>query len=311
MRVFITGGTGFIGRALVSRLRHDGHSMVLLARSPERARTLLGDDVGLVSVGGGSGAMIDALRTCDAVVNLAGEVIVGKRWTAARRRLLEESRVGVTTSVVDAMTAAGGRPAILLSASGSGYYGDRGAEILTEASGHGDDFLARLCVAWEAAAKRATDVGVRVVVMRQGVVLGRGGGALAQMLPPFRLGLGGPIGPGRQYFPWIHLQDLVNVYCAALTDDRYHGPVNCVAPEEATGRTFARALGRALRRPAILPVPALALRALFGEGASVLLGSQRVEPRVLKDRGFTWAFPRLDAALSDAVVRSDHLIGNL
>jgi ligand-binding SRPBCC domain-containing protein len=182
-----------------------------------------------------------------------------------------------------------------------GYYGDRAAEALTEASSPGGDFLAGLCRQWEAAAEAAEELGLRVVHHRTGVVLGRAGGALVQMLPPFKLGLGGPIGSGTQYLPWIHLHDLVKIIAVAIVDDRYQGPVNGVAPEQTTSRSFAQALGRALHRPAILPVPALALKAIFGQAATVLLASQRVEPRALVDRQFAFDFPRLDQALADIV----------
>jgi len=193
------------------------------------------------------------------------------------------------------------RRGVLVSGSAVGYYGDRGDESLTESSAHGDDFLSRLCIRWESAARTAENLGVRVVLLRTGVVLGRAGGALAQMLPPFRVGVGGSIGSGRQYFPWIHLHDLVAIIAAALTDSSYRGPINGVAPEQATARGFAGALGHALGRPAVLPVPAVALKVIFGEAAIALLASQRVEPRELTARGFDWEFPRLDAALDDVL----------
>lgn len=301
MRVFITGATGFIGRALVPRLQRDGHSIVVWTRSPARARARLGADVEIVSGDLSGLAVIDALRRCEGIVNLAGEPIVGKRWTAMRRRQLEHSRVQLTESLVDAMAAANVRDSVLISGSAVGYYGDRADEVLTEASTPGDDFLGDLCVRWEWAARKAENLGSRVVLLRTGVVLGRGGGALAQMLPPFRLGVGGPIGSGRQYLPWIHLHDLAAIVAAALRDSSYWGPVNGVAPEEATGRVFAQALGRSLNRPAAIPVPALALKAIFGRAAIVLLGSQRIEPRELKARGFSWQFPTLQSALDDIV----------
>jgi uncharacterized protein (TIGR01777 family) len=304
MRIFVTGATGFIGRALTARLRADGHTVLAWVRSPDRARALLGADVELLRADGGVVALTDTVTRADAVVNLAGEPLLGKRWTPERRRVLEDSRVQVTKDLVLAIESARMRPRVLVSGSAVGWYGDRGDERLTEQSTPGDDFLARLCRQWEEAATAAQASGVRVVLSRTGVVLGRDGGALAQMLPPFRLGLGGPIGSGRQYLPWIHQQDLVAFLAAAVVDDRYRGPVNGVAPEEATSRTFAAALGRALHRPAILPAPAFALRALFGEAATVLLASQRVEPRALSDVGFDFAFPRLDAALADIVGRA-------
>jgi len=308
MRIFVTGATGFIGRALIPRLRRDGHTIIAWVRSEARARSLLGAEVELVRAGGPD-VMTAALSRSDAVVNLAGEPVLGKRWTPARRRILEESRIGVTRDLVRAIAAASPRPRVLVSGSAVGWYGDRGDERLTEASAPGDDFLARLCRQWEDAALAAEASGVRVALLRTGVVLGRDGGALEQMLTPFRLGVGGPVGSGRQYFPWIHLHDLVGAIAAMIADDRYRGPVNGVAPQEATSRSFAAALGRALHRPAILPMPAFALRVIFGEAASVLLASQRAEPRVLIANGFTFAFPDLDRALADILGGANVSIG--
>lgn len=305
MRVFITGATGFIGRALVPVLRREGHHLIALVRSVERARSLLGAELEVVALSAGTHALREALERSDAVVNLAGEAIMGGRWTEARRRVLVESRVQLTKQLVGAIAEASPRPKTLISGSAVGYYGDRGSEVLHESSPGGTDFLAQLCKDWEAAARLAEDSGLRVMTLRTRVVLGRDGGALAQMLPPFRLGVGGPVGSGRQYMPWIHVHDLVRVIAAALTDDGYEGTVNGVAPEQATNHEFAKALGRALHRPAVLPVPALALKIIFGEAAGVLLGSQRVEPRRVRDLGFTYRFPMLDQALSDIVHTGD------
>ncbi len=260
MRVLITGATGFIGRALVPRLQRDGHEVAVWVRSEARALALLGSDVDVVSIAAGHDALTTAVSQCDAVVNLAGEPLLGKRWTPARRQVLRQSRVDVTNQLASAIEAASPRPSVVISSSAVGFYGDRGDEVLQETSGGRDDFLSRLCQDWESAAQRATSAGVRVVVVRTGVVLGRAGGALAQMLPPFKAGVGGPIGSGRQYFPWIHIRDLVNLLATAITDRRYVGPVNAVAPEIITSARFARALGRAVHRPALLPTPALALR---------------------------------------------------
>lgn len=301
MRVLVTGATGFIGRALVPVLRRSGHSVTVWTRSEKGARGRLGDDVDIVDAAGGLRAMTAAIERSDAVVNLAGEPILGGRWTAARRAELRQSRVETTALVVAATEAAKKRPAVLVSGSAVGWYGDRGEEVLTEDSPPGDDFLSRLCAEWEEAARRAERLGVRVVLLRTGVVLGRDGGALAQMLPPFRMGAGGPIGSGRQYLPWIHLHDLVGIILAALRDDRYVGPINGVAPAPVRSREFAAALGRALGRPALLPLPAIALRVLFGEGAVVLLASQRAVPAALGDNGFTFEYPSLDAALHQIV----------
>jgi uncharacterized protein (TIGR01777 family) len=301
MRVFVTGATGFIGRALIPRLQRDGHTVVAWVRSPVRARGILGAEVELVHADTALGGLVAAIERCDAVVNLAGEPLMGGRWTAGRRAVLERSRIAVTEQLVRAMAEVKTCLRVFISGSAVGYYGDRGDEPLTEASSGGEDFLARLCRRWERAALDAERVGARVVLLRTGVVLGRAGGALAQMLPPFQFGAGGPVGSGTQYLPWIHLHDLVKIIAVALVDDRYRGPVNGVAPEQATSRSFARALGRALHRPAILPLPALALKVLFGEAATVLLASQRVDPRVLRQHQFAFDFPTLDSALEDIV----------
>ena len=301
MRVLVTGATGFIGRALVPRLQRDGHSVVVWARSDARAIALLGADIDVVSVAAGQEALVTALSSCDAVVNLAGAPLLGARWTETRRAILRASRIEVTGHLVAAIEAASPRPRVLVSSSAVGYYGDRGDEVLTESSPARHDFLARLCIDWEGSAQMACSSGVRVVLLRTGVVIGRAGGALAQMLPPFRMGGGGPIGSGRQYFPWIHLHDLVNLIVTTIEDDRYSGPVNGVAPEQATSRDFAQALGRALRRPAVVPTPSLALKAIFGDAAVVLLASQRVEPETARRLGFRWEFPSLDAALRDVI----------
>jgi uncharacterized protein (TIGR01777 family) len=305
MRVLITGATGFIGRALVPLLRHEGRQLIALVRSVERTRSLLGAEVEAVALSAGTHALREALERSDAVVNLAGEAIMGGRWTEARGRVLVESRVQLTKQLVSAIAEARPRPKTLISGSAVGYYGDRGSEVLHELSPGSNDFLSRLCQDWEAAARLAEGSGLRVMTLRTGVVLGRDGGAMAQMLPPFRFGVGGPVGSGRQYMPWIHLHDLVRVIATTLTDDRYEGTVNGVAPEQATNREFASALGRALHRPAVLPVPALALKVIFGEAAGVLLGSQRVEPRRLRELRFTYRFPTLDQAVADIIQTGD------
>jgi uncharacterized protein len=303
MRVLVTGATGFIGHTLVPALRREGHTVVAWVRSRERARQRLDTAVELVLVDDGFDALVSALSRADGVVNLAGEALIGRRWTPERRRALETSRIDLTRNLVRAVAVAPAKPRVLVSASAVGYYGDRGDERLAEQSSAGGDFLARLCRGWEDAAMAARAHGVRVVVSRFGVVLGKGGGALAQMMVPFKLGLGGPIGTGRQYMPWIHVDDVAAFVAAALGDDGWRGPINLVAPQEATNRVFTAALGRALHRPAVLPVPAFALRSIFGEAATVLLASQRIEPRALLDRGFPFAFPGLDAALASIISR--------
>jgi hypothetical protein len=300
MRVLVTGATGFIGRALVPLLMREGHTVVAWTRSAARARARLGADIEVADGGAGPDTLAATLERCDGVVNLAGEPIM-TRWTERRRRALRESRVELTERLVDAIERARRRPRVLVSGSAVGYYGDRGHDVLTEDVAPGDDFLARLSRGWERAAARAEALGVRVVRLRTGVVLGRDGGALAQMLPPFTLGLGGPIGSGRQWVPWIHLHDLVHVIAAGLVDDRYSGAVNGVAPQPVTSRELARTLGTALGRPALLPLPALVLRAVFGDAATVLLASQRVDPAALHRLEFPFAFPTLERALADIV----------
>jgi len=306
MRVLITGATGFIGRALVLRLQRDRHAVSAWVRDPAKARIVLGPDVALHPAGGPEGWRT-ALSGAGAVVNLAGEPIFGKRWTAARRRALIESRVALTARLADAIAALPpeARPRVLVSASAVGWYGDRGDETLTEESAPGTGFLADLCRAWEEAARRAEAAGVRVALPRIGLVLGPGGGALAAMLPAFRWGLGGPLGSGLQHVPWIHLEDAVESIAAALTDDRYRGPFNAVAPDPVPQGAFARAVGRAIRRPAFFPVPGLLLRLAIGGAASAVLSSQCATPRRLLDLGFRFRFANLDAALADILGGAD------
>ena len=299
MRVLVTGATGLIGQALQPVLRSQGWTLAALVRSEGRTAAGLGGEIERVDAGAGSGVLAAVLGRCEAVVNLAGAPILGERWTPTRRRQLRDSRVGLTERLVEAMARANPRPRVLVSGSAVGYYGDRGAERLTEAATPGQDFLARLCQDWEAAAQQAAALGMRVVRLRTGVVLARQGGALAQMLPVFRWGLGGPVAGGRQYLAWIHIADLVGIIAAALEDERYRGPINGVAPEAATSREFARALGRALHRPAVVPLPALALRVRYGEAAGVVLASQRAEPEALGRLGFGFRYPTLAAALAE------------
>jgi uncharacterized protein (TIGR01777 family) len=299
MRILITGATGFIGRALVPGLLAEGHQLVAWVRTPERARDQIGTETELLSSAGGEAALTAELRRCEAVVNLAGEPIIGRRWTEARKAQLVGSRVGLTSQLVKACAAASPRPAVLISSSAVGVYGDRGAEALAESAAPGAGFLADLASQWEGAARAAEGLGVRVVLLRTGIVLGREGGALAPMLLMSRLGVGGPMGAGTQYVPWIHLHDVVRIVATAVRDARYTGPINVVAPEEATSRTLARGIGRALHRPAFVPAPAPALRIALGEAAAALLDSQRVRPQRLSELGFRFAYPGLESALAD------------
>jgi uncharacterized protein (TIGR01777 family) len=301
VKVVVAGGTGFIGRPLVEALLLRGWQVTVLSRSaapalPAGVRAARWD--GGVA---GAGAWRDAVAQADAVVNLAGESIGAGRWTAERKRRILQSRVGATRALVEAMVAAGlpQVPRVLVSASAVGFYGPRGDEPVTEDAGPGSDFLSRVCVAWEAEARRAAGRGVRVALPRIGLVLAADGGALPRMALPFRLFAGGPLGSGRQWVPWIHREDLVALLLLLITEPAAHGPVNAVAPEPVTGREFARALGRALRRPSWLPAPAAALRLLLGEAADgLLLSGQRALPRKAEALGYRFRHPTLAGALA-------------
>jgi uncharacterized protein (TIGR01777 family) len=236
----------------------------------------------------------------DAVVHLAGEP-VAQRWSdTAKERILVSRELG-TRNLVAGLSAAEPRAGVLVSASGVGYYGPRGDERVDESAKPGDDFLAEVTKVWEAEAAAAEEVGLRVVLVRTGVVLDRAGGALAKMLPPFRAGIGGPVAGGRQYLPWIHLDDLVGIYLAALDGDDWSGPVNASAPEPVTNKEFSKALGRALHRPAFAPVPAFALRILYGEMAEIVTTGQRAIPKRVTELGYAFRHPDLDEALAAAL----------
>ncbi len=300
MKVFITGGSGLIGRHLVPKLFDRAERVICLTRSPERARSLLPPRTECVKGDPTRpGPWQATVGDCDAVINLAGEPIAAGRWTAARKQRLRRSRLRSTANVAEGIAASGGRRCTLISASATGYYGDGGDVALTEQRQPGHDFLARLCYEWERAALQAESGRCRVVVLRIGVVLARDGGALPRMLIPFRYGCGGPLGNGRQFLPWIDLNDLVRVILFALDSSALRGPVNTVAPDPPTQAEFARKLGAALGRPSLLPVPALALRLLLGELAEVVLSSQRAVPNVLKAAGFKFGHADLAGALAD------------
>lgn len=295
-RITVTGATGLIGRRLVGELLERGWEVTILSREPERAHLALGD----VQAYGWDPieevAPEQALSGRDAVAHLAGEP-VSQRWTPTARQAIRDSRVEGTEHLVAGLRDAEPRPRVLVSSSATGYYGPHGAEPIDEEAPPGGDFLAEICAAWEHAAGRAQELGIRVVLVRTGVVLDRAGGALAKMLLPFQLGLGGPIAGGRQYMPWIHAEDVVGMMLAALDDERWSGPVNATAPVPVTNRDFSRALGRALRRPALLPLPGLALRLLYGEMAEIVTTGARVVPARPLMLGYEHRHPDLDEAL--------------
>jgi uncharacterized protein (TIGR01777 family) len=300
MDVTLTGATGLIGRRLVRALRERGDGVTVLTRDPDRARAALGD-VGAVAWRAlDEPAPAAALRGRDAVIHLAGEN-VAQRWSEDAKRRIVASRETGTRNLVAGLRAADPRPRALVAASAVGYYGPRGDEPVTEAAPPGRDFLAEVCVAWEREAAAAGDLDVRVVHVRTGVVLDRDGGALGKMLPFFRIGAGGPVAGGRQYMAWIHADDVVGIYLAAIDGDDWRGPVNASAPEPVTNRDFSRALGRALRRPAIAPVPGVAVRLLYGDMAEIVTTGQRAVPERPLALGYAFAHTDVEAALRDAV----------
>ena len=295
MRVTLTGGTGLIGSRLVAALRARGDEVTVLSRRPDDAQARLGvEAVGWDPAAGPAPAA--ALAGRDGVVHLAG-ARVDQRWTASARREIRDSREIGTRHLVAGLAAAQPRPRVLVSASAVGYYGPRGDEPVTEAAPPGDDFLAGVCAAWEREALGARELGLRVATIRTGVVLDPDGGALSRMLPFFRLGIGGPVAGGRQYLPWIHADDVVGLYLAALDGDDWAGAFNATAPEPVTNAAFATALGRALRRPAIAPVPAFAIRALYGDMAEVVTTGQRAVPERPLALGYRFTHTDLDTAL--------------
>jgi hypothetical protein len=296
MRVALSGSSGFIGSALVPSLAREGHRVIRLVRALTAGPEQIPWDPE-------TGRLDPAqLEGVDAIVHLAGEPVVG-RWTRAKKARIHDSRVRGTRLLAETMSQLAHPPKVLVCASAIGYYGDRGEERLTEESPAGAGFLAEVCENWEAAAQAARAKGVRVVSLRIGVVLSPRGGALKMMLPAFRLGVGGRLGDGRQYFSWVALDDVVGAIQHALITDGLAGPVNAVAPTPVTNAEFTRTLGRVLRRPVVFPVPTLALRLLFGELADEgLLASARVEPRRLLSSGYRFVAPELEPALR-------HLLG--
>jgi len=294
MKVTVTGATGRIGSHLVAALKARGDDVVVLSRKPERASERLGVEA-LAWNPEAEPAPAAALDARDAVVHLAGED-VGQRWSTAVKQRILASREAGTRNLVRAMLAADDGPGILVCASASGFYGPRGDERVDETSPPGRDWLADVVVRWEAQADAAKPA-ARVVKLRTGIVLDAEGGALAKMLPPFKAGIGGPIGGGRQYMPWIHLDDLVGMYLAALDSPDFAGAVNASAPEPATNKDFSHALGRALHRPAVAPIPGFTLKALYGEMSQIVLTGVRMIPGRSAELGYDFAHPDLDEAL--------------
>jgi uncharacterized protein (TIGR01777 family) len=297
MKITIAGASGFVGKALTRKLLEDGHTVTGLGTSRSHPLQAMPDFTWICADTTRPGAWQAAVESADAVVNLAGRSIF-KRWTRSYKSHIVDSRLRTTTHIVDAMT---GGDQVLISTSAVGYYGNRGEEALTETSSPGNDFLARLAVDWEQKALVGEPRGVRVAILRFGVVLGAGGGALAQMLPAFRCFAGGPIGSGKQWFAWIHMTDLLAAIQFLLENDSTRGAYNATSPGLVRQQEFASALGSVLGRPALVPVPSLVLRVMLGELAGVLLASQRVTPERLIGAGFSFRYADVDRALADLV----------
>jgi uncharacterized protein len=310
MNILMTGATGLVGTALVKAFTAEGHTIYRLTRAESSKGNAKEPGVFDVPWNPSSGEISDSVMTgslqvsatVDAVINLAGAPVVGGRWTKDRKALLRSSRVDTTRGLVSAIAKMDKRPRVLISASAIGYYGNRGDELVTEKSGPGTDFLAELAKEWENEALKAEELGVRVVLLRFGIILAKEGGALPKMMLPFKYGLGGKLGSGRQWTSWITLQDVVAIIQAALRNESWKGPVNLVAPGAARNSDFTRVLAKVMHRPAIFAVPAFALRMAMGEMADTLLGGVRVAPKVLEQHGYRFLHPNLEEALK-AILR--------
>ena len=293
MKILVSGSHGLVGKALINSLTTDGHEVLKLVRN---ARAFGAPEIEWHPNQG----QIDAahLEGFDVVVHLAGESIASGRWTDSKKRAIRESRVKGTTLLREVLAQLSRPPSVFLSASAIGYYGNRGDELLTEQSAPGEDFLSSVCIEWENATKPAIEKGIRTIHTRFGVILDPEGGALTQMLTPFRMGIGGRVGSGKQWMSWIALEDVVNGLKFLIADKAVNGPVNFVAPNPVTNAEFTKTLGRVLSRPTLFPVPAFGARLAFGELAdALLLSSQRVDPGVLQDKGFLFSWPTLEPAL--------------
>jgi len=297
MKTLITGATGFVGHHLAEQIPE----AILVGRNIEKIKKLFGGQREARQWDGSASTDTSLLEGVDTVYHLAGESIFHGRWNAGKKERIRASRVDNTRNLVEMISRAANGPKTLICSSAVGYYGSRGDEKLTEQSTPGSDFLARVCLEWEKEALRAEEYGVRVVIVRTGVVLGADGGALAQMLLPFKMGVGGRLGSGRQFMSWIHIDDLVNIMLYAKENASLRGTINAVAPKPVSNRDFTQALASALHRPAILPAPGFALKLLLGEFAKVLMGSQRALPEVLQQAGYEYAHPEIKAALRSLV----------
>jgi len=297
MNILITGGTGFIGSALIKRLIEEGHNVTVLSRFPDKVEILCGQDVKAL----GSLSQLKAEDHYEVIVNLAGAPIVDARWSEARKQIIRESRIGLTKELITCIANMTIKPELLISGSAIGYYGDQGDTALTEQSTPYDDFSQRLCADWETTAKQAEQLGVRVCLIRTGLVIAHDGGFLQRLLLPFRIGLGGVIGDGRQWMSWIHRQDWINIAMTMMADTSMQGPYNATAPNPITNSEFTQILAQTLNRPALLPAPAWILKILLGERSQLVLSSQRVMPERLLTQNFKFQYDDLASALNEAL----------
>lgn len=293
--ILITGGTGFIGGYLCEELLKDGHYLKIVTRSPEKYKSVSAKNQQFITLE----QAMDKMSDIDIVINLAGENIFGQRWTEDVKNRIYESRINTTRSLVDAMKATEDKPELFISASAVGIYGDSGDTLLDEESSFGSDFLATVCEDWEKESKKAESLGVRVANPRIGIVLEENGGVIEQMRTPFKFFVGGPIGTGDQYVPWVHMKDLCNAILLPIKNSDLHGPYNACSPNPATMKELADALGRVMNRPSIFKVPEFLLNIALGEAAEPILASLRVQPKVLQKIGFEFEFDDLEAALGD------------
>ena len=300
MKIFITGATGFIGTNLIDKLLLEGHEVVCYVRDIEKARQKIKGKVEFLGTSAFPGHVIKILERCDAVVNLAGEPIA-QRWSKKVKKKIYNSRIDITKNLSTWISACRTPPKVFISSSAVGFYGNRGDQRLTESSDKSSGWLSHLCNQWEKESYPSNPENIiptRVVNLRTGIVLGDGG-ALKKMLLPFKMGIGGVLGSGNQWMPWIHIEDMVNIIIRSINDENIYGPINCVAPAAVTNRHFTKILGKTLKRPTIFPVPSFILKIIFGEGACILLDSQKVRPIKLIRRGFSWKFGSLYTALED------------
>lgn len=295
MKIFISGGTGFIGSYLRTMLLREGHLLTIVTRQPEKYAGETAKNQQFVSW---ETDLVAEMEEVDVVINLAGASIFGQRWTEEVKRRIRQSRIQSTRQLVEAIRGAEQKPSVFISASAAGYYGDRGEQVLDESAEAGDDFLARVCVDWEAEARKLDHPEVRLAIPRFGIVLQQEGGALAQMLTPFKLGVGGPVGSGEQFFPWIHMHDLCRAILFAI-EEQVEGPFNLAAPNPVTMRAFADELAARLHRPALFRVPEFILRLVLGDAAAPITNSLRLQPKKLQQLGFEFQYPHLSGALED------------